>query len=178
MFCARESRRDHTGPSADTLTGPSDVPRYNAVTFICLFSDVSEAHGPTDRRLPEGRVLYTGCGTSFHAAQTGGRALQALELVLAPATADVLVVELKNQPGALARARIEHDKGPLRRVDHNTGGRDDAEETVVDRPVKCASVQHEFRLEGENIRRGAGDLVEVLVATLTQHVKEQHPTLE
>ena len=26
---------------------------------------------PTDRRLPVGRVLYTGCGTSFHAAQTG-----------------------------------------------------------------------------------------------------------
>jgi glucosamine--fructose-6-phosphate aminotransferase (isomerizing) len=47
---------------------------------------------PTDRRLPEGRVLHTGCGTSFHAAQTGGWALQALELVLAPQQADVLVV--------------------------------------------------------------------------------------
>jgi len=47
---------------------------------------------PTDRRLPEGRVLYTGCGTSFHAAQTGGPALQALELVLAPEQeADLLV---------------------------------------------------------------------------------------
>src|SRR6185437_7999906 len=30
-----------------TLTGPSDVPRHNSVTFICLFSDVTEAHGPT-----------------------------------------------------------------------------------------------------------------------------------
>ena len=47
---------------------------------------------PTDRRLPEGRALYTGCGTSFHAAQTGGAAMQALELVLAPdREADVLV---------------------------------------------------------------------------------------
>ena len=47
---------------------------------------------PTDRRLPEGRVLYTGCGTSFHAAQTGGAAMQALELVLAPQQeADLLV---------------------------------------------------------------------------------------
>ncbi len=35
---------------------------------------------PTDRRLPEGRVLFTGCGTSFHAAQTGGEAVQALDL--------------------------------------------------------------------------------------------------
>jgi glutamine---fructose-6-phosphate transaminase (isomerizing) len=47
---------------------------------------------PTDRRLPEGRVLHTGCGTSFHAAQTGGWAEQALELVLAPRQADALVV--------------------------------------------------------------------------------------
>jgi glucosamine--fructose-6-phosphate aminotransferase (isomerizing) len=48
---------------------------------------------PTDRRLPDGlRVVYTGCGTSFHAAQTGGEAVQALEAVLAPPDADLLVV--------------------------------------------------------------------------------------
>jgi glucosamine--fructose-6-phosphate aminotransferase (isomerizing) len=47
---------------------------------------------PTDRRLPEGRVLHTGCGTSFHGAQTGGWAEQALELVLRPREADALVV--------------------------------------------------------------------------------------
>jgi len=47
---------------------------------------------PTDRRLPAGaRVAHTGCGTSFHAAQTGGWAVQALEAVLAPPQADVLV---------------------------------------------------------------------------------------
>src|SRR6266496_6225199 len=48
---------------------------------------------PTDLRLPEdARVVYTGCGTSFHAASTGGDAVQALELVLRPCDADVLVV--------------------------------------------------------------------------------------
>jgi glutamine---fructose-6-phosphate transaminase (isomerizing) len=47
---------------------------------------------PSDRRLPAGRVLHAGCGTSFHAAQTGGWAEQALELVLAPRQADALVV--------------------------------------------------------------------------------------
>ena len=47
---------------------------------------------PNDRRLPDGRVLHTGCGTSFHAAQTGGWAEQALELVLRPREADALVV--------------------------------------------------------------------------------------
>jgi glutamine---fructose-6-phosphate transaminase (isomerizing) len=44
-----------------------------------------------DRRLPEGRVVFTGCGTSFHAAQTGGEAVQALEAVLEPPQADLLV---------------------------------------------------------------------------------------
>ena len=47
---------------------------------------------PTDRRLPAGaRVVYTGCGTSFHAAQTGGWAVQALEAVLEPPRADIMV---------------------------------------------------------------------------------------
>jgi glucosamine 6-phosphate synthetase-like amidotransferase/phosphosugar isomerase protein len=47
---------------------------------------------PTDRRLPEGaQVVFTGCGTSFHAAQTGGRAVQALEAVLEAPDADVMV---------------------------------------------------------------------------------------
>ena len=44
-----------------------------------------------DLRLPEGRVVVTGCGTSFHAAQTAGDAIQGLEAVLAPPAADLLV---------------------------------------------------------------------------------------
>ena len=48
---------------------------------------------PTDRRLPDGaRVVYTGCGTSYHAALTGGSAVQALEAVQQPPDADVLVL--------------------------------------------------------------------------------------
>jgi glutamine---fructose-6-phosphate transaminase (isomerizing) len=51
------------------------------------------AQVPADRRFPDARLLFTGCGTSFHAAQTGGEAVQALELVLRPQRdADVLVV--------------------------------------------------------------------------------------
>jgi len=47
---------------------------------------------PSERRLAEGRAIFTGCGTSFHAAQTGGDAVQALELVIRPERdADVLV---------------------------------------------------------------------------------------
>jgi glutamine---fructose-6-phosphate transaminase (isomerizing) len=47
---------------------------------------------PSDRRFPKGRLLFTGCGTSFHAAQTGGESVQALDLVVDPPhEADVLV---------------------------------------------------------------------------------------
>jgi glutamine---fructose-6-phosphate transaminase (isomerizing) len=47
---------------------------------------------PTDKRLPDGAsVVFVGCGTSFHAAQTGGVAVQALEAVLEPPTADLMV---------------------------------------------------------------------------------------
>ncbi len=43
-------------------------------------------------RLPPGRLLFAGCGTSFNAAQTGGDAVEALELVDAPRQADLLVL--------------------------------------------------------------------------------------
>jgi glucosamine--fructose-6-phosphate aminotransferase (isomerizing) len=47
---------------------------------------------PTERRLPEGRIAVVGCGTSFHAAQTSGHGYDALEFVLHPPEADVLVL--------------------------------------------------------------------------------------
>jgi fructoselysine-6-P-deglycase FrlB-like protein len=52
------------------------------------------AQVPTDRRFPDGaRLLFTGCGTSFHAAMTGGEAVQALELALRPdRDADLLIL--------------------------------------------------------------------------------------
>jgi fructoselysine-6-P-deglycase FrlB-like protein len=52
------------------------------------------AQVPTDKRFPDGaRLLFTGCGTSLHAAMTGGEAVQALELALHPEReADLLVL--------------------------------------------------------------------------------------
>ena len=55
------------------------------------------AQVPTDRRLPAGRIVHVGAGTSFHAAQTGAAsrgysALQSLEAVLAPPEADAMVL--------------------------------------------------------------------------------------
>src|SRR5207248_955970 len=86
------------------------VSRWNTVTVLDRI-DLSRMHGeqtrraiaaqpewlaqvPTGRRFPDGaRLLFTGCGTSFHAATTGGDAVQALELVLRPEReADLLVL--------------------------------------------------------------------------------------
>src|SRR5690242_14736039 len=68
---------------------------------------------PADRRLPEGRVLHTGCGTSFHAAQTGGWAEQSLELVLRPRQADALVVVSHEGETALALEAARAFGGPV-----------------------------------------------------------------
>jgi glucosamine--fructose-6-phosphate aminotransferase (isomerizing) len=47
---------------------------------------------PTSKQLPpDVRVVFTGCGTSFHAAQTGGWAVDALEVVLKAPIADIMV---------------------------------------------------------------------------------------
>jgi glucosamine 6-phosphate synthetase-like amidotransferase/phosphosugar isomerase protein len=55
---------------------------------------------PVDRRLPDdARVLLTGCGTSFHAAQTGGDAVQALELVLDPRSDVDALVAISHEGG-------------------------------------------------------------------------------
>src|ERR1700759_1583780 len=76
----------------------SSVSRWNTVTALDRI-ELSTVHGeetrraiaaqpewlaqvPADKRFPDGaRLLFTGCGTSFHAAMTGGDAVQALELV-------------------------------------------------------------------------------------------------
>ena len=44
-----------------------------------------------DRSLPAGKLVFTGCGTSFHAAQTGGQTVEALDASISPPEADVLV---------------------------------------------------------------------------------------
>ena len=64
------------------------------------------------RRLAEGRVVFTGCGTSFHAAQTGGQAVQALEAVLSPPEADLLVVVSHEGGTSMAVEAVKAFSGP------------------------------------------------------------------
>ena len=53
-----------------------------------------------ERRLPEGAsVLFTGCGTSFHAALACGPAVQALDVVLGAAPAADVLVAVSHEGG-------------------------------------------------------------------------------
>jgi fructoselysine-6-P-deglycase FrlB-like protein len=94
------------------------------------------AQVPTDRRFPDGaRLLFTGCGTSFHAAMTGGEAVQALELVLQPERAEDLLVIVSHEgetPLTLEAARAW--RGPRWLV---TGQADGPIAELCDEVVVC-----------------------------------------
>ncbi len=79
---------------------------------------------PTDRRFPDGaRLLFTGCGTSFHAAATGGEAVQALELALRPEReADLLVVVSHEAETPLTLEAARAWRGPRWLVTGNPDG--------------------------------------------------------
>ena len=94
------------------------------------------ARVPTDRRLPPGRVLFTGCGTSFHAAQTGGDAVQALELVLRPEReADLLVCVSHEGTTPLTLEAARAWGGPVWLV---TGAPESPLAELADEVVVCA----------------------------------------
>ena len=91
---------------------------------------------PTDRRFPDGaRLLFCGCGTSYHAAQTGGEAVQALELVLRPERdADLLVVVSHEGETPLTLAAAQAWPGPKWLV---TGKADGPIAELCDEVIVC-----------------------------------------
>jgi glutamine---fructose-6-phosphate transaminase (isomerizing) len=88
----------------------------------------------TDVRLPPGRVVHTGCGTSWHAAQTGGEAVEALEAVLSPPVADVLVVVSHEGRTRLARDAVAAFDGPAWLV---TGASESPLARLCDEVIVC-----------------------------------------
>lgn len=96
------------------------------------------------RRFPSGRLLLTGCGTSYHAAQVGaqlagGEAVQALELVLAPRDADLLVVVSHEGETTLTVEAARAFPGPVWLVTgkpESTLGRMAAEVVVASKAVE------------------------------------------
>jgi glutamine---fructose-6-phosphate transaminase (isomerizing) len=90
---------------------------------------------PTVKHLPAGAsVVFTGCGTSFHAAQTGGRAVPALEAVLDPPTADILVCVSHEGETELTMEAERAFGGDVWLV---TGKRDSPLAELVDEVIVC-----------------------------------------
>lgn len=94
------------------------------------------ARVPTDRRFPDGaRLVFTGCGTSFHAAMTGGEAVPALELAQRPERdADLLVLVSHEGETPLTLAAAEAWRGPKWLV---TGQADGPIAELCDEVVVC-----------------------------------------
>ena len=117
-----------------------------------------------DRRFPDGRVVFTGCGTSFYAAQTGGEALQALEAVLRPPDADLLVCVSHEGETPLTLEAAQAFDGPLWLVTGKSDGpiAEVSEEVIVVTPEVEESYCHTVSytcavaalaaLRGEDIR--------------------------
>jgi fructoselysine-6-P-deglycase FrlB-like protein len=134
---------------------------------------------PTDRRLPEGRILHTGCGTSFHAAQTAGRAEQALELVLRRRKADALVVISHEGETTLTLEAARAFEGPVWLV---TGKPDSplgevADEIVVATPEVEKSWCHtaSYTCAVTAMRALHGEDVSGLPAAVEQALEKREP---
>ena len=97
---------------------------------------------PTGLRFPDGvRRLFTGCGTSFHAAQTGGDAVQALELVLRPERdAELLVIVSHEGETPLTLEAAEAWRGPRWLV---TGKAESPLAALCDEVVVCTPAVEE-----------------------------------
>ena len=138
------------------------------------------ARVPTQKRFPDGaRLLFTGCGTSFHAAMTGGDAVQALELVLRPERdADLLVLVSHEGETPLTLEAARAWSGPRWLV---TGRADGPIAELCDEVVVCTPEIEESwchtasytcavaalaALRGEDIGWLAGAVQEELVAPL------------
>src|SRR5262249_51995087 len=78
---------------------------------------------------------------------------------------------------AVSGTRVYNDEGPPRRIDLNTLRRNDPNEGIVDGPIECAAVRNEVNPIVKNMRGSLGQVLAILVATLTHDVPEQDAAL-
>jgi fructoselysine-6-P-deglycase FrlB-like protein len=140
------------------------------------------AQVPADRRFPDGaRLLFNGCCTSFHAAMTGGEAVQALELALRPEReADLLVLVSHEGETPLTLAAAQAWRGPRWLVTGKADGpiADLCDEVVVCTPAieeswchtasYTAAVAAIAALHGEDVSWLPGAVAEMLEAPLPE----------
>ena len=142
-------------------------PRYKD-SGVEWLGQVPERAGPK-RLPPDARVLFTGCGTSFHAALACGPAAQALEIVLGNAPeADVLVAISHEGTTSLTREAVEAFEGekwlvtgapesPLARaVDHVVVATPELEQSYCHTVSYTCAIAAGRALQGENVSELSG----------------------
>ncbi len=151
------------------------MPGQLTLSAIALQPDwlgqVPERVGST-RLPPDARVLFTGCGTSFHAALACGPAAQALEIVLGNAPeADVLVAISHEGTTSLTREAVEAFKGEkwlvtgapesslAGTVDHVVVATPELEQSYCHTASYTAAIAAGRALQGEDLS-GLADAVE------------------
>jgi hypothetical protein len=77
----------------------------------------------------------------------------------------------------VAGARIDHDERPPRRIDFGSGGRHDAHQRVIHRPIEFPTVDQKLSLIVEYMRCSLGEMLAILIATLAHNIPEQHTAL-
>ena len=77
----------------------------------------------------------------------------------------------------VARARIDDDKRPSRRIDLDARGRHNPHQGVVDRPIKPAAVDDKLGFVVEDVRNSFRLVFAILIAALPHHVQKQHASL-
>ncbi len=129
-----------------------------------------------ERRLPEGaRVLFTGCGTSFHAALACGPAAQALEVVMGNAPEADVLVALSHEGGTrLTLEAVEsfggetwvitaaEDSAIARAVDHVVVATPEVEESYCHTVSYTCAVAAGRALLGEDVAGLAGGVERAL----------------
>src|SRR5919108_3407143 len=111
---------------------PGQLTRKAIAAQPAWLAQVPERVG--DRRLPrDARVLFTGCGTSFHAGLACGQAAQALEIVAGTAPAADVLVAISHEGGTrLTLEAVQQFAGETWLI---TGAKDSAIGRAVDHVV-------------------------------------------
>ena len=92
--------------------------------------------------------------------------------------ADLAVVLHSANAGPVARARIEHDDGPLAGIDHDGRRRLDAHKGVIDGFRQRAAVYKQFAVETEHMRGRSRALRAINVSALAQDVEKENGAFE
>src|SRR5262249_13402157 len=77
----------------------------------------------------------------------------------------------------MSGTRIDHDERSASWVDFNALRRNDADKRIVDGTRKGATVDNEFNLVFQHMRRGLGEVLTVGVAPLAHDIPEQNAAL-